>query len=409
MTDSSARGYDDAEAETSRSFLQVLRLRRRYLDASKQTVPAHLGSVVGEIKRIRRATQGEYDGGDPPTRSWGRAGMSPMATPTRPSSAEPAAFSRHVHAERADSQGSTGSSRDAVFEAATPPSEDASHGGGVFLPACYNPQCSRRAGTSSMYKCYSSACRQSSFNFIIEGGVFNVVPAADPQQQPLFQYVHVDVYLREVKMLQALVMDGPSKSIAYRRIQILKKQFELHTSLNETLERKEQTDVPHRDFYNVRKVDTHIHLSACMNQKHLLRFIKKKLKVEGGTVVLTRDGKDLTLTEVFKSMDMTAYDLSIDALDLHAGQHCFHRFDRFNTKYNPIGSSALREIFLKTNNKIKGRFYAEICKEVFDDLEESKYQQAEYRVSIYGRNRYEWDGLADWFIDYDMSSPHVRW
>lgn len=33
-----------------------------------------------------------------------------------------------------------------------------------------------------------------------------------------------------------------------------------------------------RDFYNVRKVDTHIHHSASMNQKHLLRFIKSKLK-----------------------------------------------------------------------------------------------------------------------------------
>jgi len=38
------------------------------------------------------------------------------------------------------------------------------------------------------------------------------------------------------------------------------------------------TDIPDRDFYNVRKVDTHIHHSASMNQKHLLRFIKSKLK-----------------------------------------------------------------------------------------------------------------------------------
>lgn len=39
-----------------------------------------------------------------------------------------------------------------------------------------------------------------------------------------------------------------------------------------------QQRVPHRDFYNVRKVDTHVHLASCMNQKHLLRFIKAKLK-----------------------------------------------------------------------------------------------------------------------------------
>jgi hypothetical protein len=30
----------------------------------------------------------------------------------------------------------------------------------------------------------------------------------------------------------------------------------------------------------VRKVDTHIHHSACMHQKHLLRFIKSKLRKE---------------------------------------------------------------------------------------------------------------------------------
>ena len=39
-------------------------------------------------------------------------------------------------------------------------------------------------------------------------------------------------------------------------------------------DRSEHSEVavnPHRDFYNVRKVDTHIHHSAAMNAKHLLR------------------------------------------------------------------------------------------------------------------------------------------
>jgi len=35
-----------------------------------------------------------------------------------------------------------------------------------------------------------------------------------------------------------------------------------------------QKVVPHRDFYNVWKVDTHVHHSACMNSKKMLRFIK---------------------------------------------------------------------------------------------------------------------------------------
>ena len=36
----------------------------------------------------------------------------------------------------------------------------------------------------------------------------------------------------------------------------------------------------------------------------------------------------------------------------------FHRFDRFNLKYNPAGQSRLREIFLKTDNHVKGRYLA---------------------------------------------------
>ena len=52
----------------------------------------------------------------------------------------------------------------------------------------------------------------------------------------------------------------------------------------------------------------------------------------------------------------------------------FHRFDRFNLKYNPIGESRLREIFLKTDNMIRGRYLAELTKELMDDLDMSKYQ-----------------------------------
>jgi len=37
-------------------------------------------------------------------------------------------------------------------------------------------------------------------------------------------------------------------------------------------------------------------------------------------------------------------------------------------------------------------FLAELTKEVFNDLESSKYQHAEMRVSIYGRKAMEWVG-----------------
>jgi AMP deaminase len=78
-------------------------------------------------------------------------------------------------------------------------------------------------------------------------------------------------------------------------------------------------------------------------------------------------------------------------------------------KYNPIGESRLRTIFLKTDNDINGRYLAEITKEVISDLESSKYQMVEWRISIYGRAIDEWDKLAAWVVDNKLFSPNVRW
>ena len=47
--------------------------------------------------------------------------------------------------------------------------------------------------------------------------------------------------------------------------------------------------------------------------------------------------------------------------------------------------------------------------EVIDDFEDSKYQNAELRLSIYGRSYDEWDKLAKWAITHNMYSDSVRW
>lgn len=128
-----------------------------------------------------------------------------------------------------------------------------------------------------------------------------------------------------------------------------------------------------------------------MNQKHLLRFIKKTLKNHADDLVCKNDdGQPIKLSQVFELMNLTAYDLSVDMLDVHAvrsqkvttpskietikipnfnpfsppqqDRNTFHRFDKFNAKYNPIGESRLREVFLKTDNLNGGKYFASIIK-----------------------------------------------
>ncbi|KAF8627482.1 hypothetical protein AX17_006294 [Amanita inopinata Kibby_2008] len=228
-------------------------------------------------------------------------------------------------------------------------------------------------------------------------------------KKPAFDIPDIREYFVDLDYVLGVISDGPAKSYAYRRLKYLASKFTMYTLLNEFQELADMKSVPHRDFYNLRKVDTHVHHSSSMNQKHLLRFIKSKMKKSPDDVVIFRDDAELTLRQVFESLKLTAYDLSIDTLDMHAHSDTFHRFDKFNLKYNPIGESRLREIFLKTDNYINGQYLAEITREVMTDLEQSKYQNCEWRISIYGRSPDEWDKLAQWIVNNKLYSHNVRW
>lgn len=236
----------------------------------------------------------------------------------------------------------------------------------------------------------------------------HVYPNKESREE-LFPVADATTFFTDVHRILRIISLGNVRTLCHHRLRLLEQKFSLHLMLNADREFMAQKSAPHRDFYNVRKVDTHVHHSACMNQKHLLRFIKSKLKKEPDEVVIFRDGKYLTLKEVFKSLDLTGYDLNVDLLDVHADKNTFHRFDKFNLKYNPCGQSRLREIFLKQDNLIQGRFLAELTKQVLSDLEASKYQMAEYRISVYGRKQSEWDQLASWFVNNEIYSENAIW
>ncbi|XWS55515.1 hypothetical protein CRYUN_Cryun09bG0006700 [Craigia yunnanensis] len=259
--------------------------------------------------------------------------------------------------------------------------------------------------------------RKSDHYFEMQDGVIHVYANKDSKIE-LFPVADATTFFTDLHHILRVIAAGNIRTLCHHRLNLLEQKFNLHLMLNSDREFLAQKSAPHRDFYNVRKVDTHVHHSACMNHKHLLRFIKSKLRKEPDEefphcfvqkVVIFRDGTYLTLKEVFESLDLTGYDLNVDLLDVHADKSTFHRFDKFNLKYNPCGQSRLREIFLKQDNLIQGRFLGELTKQVFSDLAASKYQMAEYRLSIYGRKQSEWDQLASWIVNNELYSENVVW
>jgi len=239
--------------------------------------------------------------------------------------------------------------------------------------------------------------------------VYNDAAAADNHQPQDLPCPDFNTFIDDMNFLISLIALGPTKTYTHRRLKFLMSKFNVHEMLNEMEELKELKQNPHRDFYNCRKVDTHIHAAACMNQKHLLRFIKDSYRVDGDRIVHKINGKEVTMKELFEHLKLHPYDLTVDSLDVHAGKQTFQRFDTFNAKYNPVGASELRDLYMKTENHINGEYFAKIIQEVASDLEDAHYQYAEPRLSIYGCKNDEWAKLSSWFCKHRVYSPQLKW
>ncbi|CAI9536883.1 unnamed protein product [Staurois parvus] len=70
-----------------------------------------------------------------------------------------------------------------------------------------------------------------------------------------------------------------------------------------------------------------------MNQKHLLRFIKKSYRINADRVVYNAKGNQLTLKQVFEKLNLHPYDLTVDSLDVHAVSIYKHIMSSDNSVY----------------------------------------------------------------------------
>lgn len=68
---------------------------------------------------------------------------------------------------------------------------------------------------------------------------------------------------------------------------------------------------------------------------------------------------DLTICELLKT-DTQFIEYAFPFLS--QDRQTFHRFDKFNSKYNPVGASELRDLYLKTENYIGGEYFARMVK-----------------------------------------------
>jgi len=80
-------------------------------------------------------------------------------------------------------------------------------------------------------------------------------------------------YYGDYQRMTEITDDGPVKSFTYYQLKKLDAKWRFHNLLNGKLE-LDATKLDPKDFSNVVKVDTHIHLAAGMTAHQLLSFIK---------------------------------------------------------------------------------------------------------------------------------------
>ena len=232
----------------------------------------------------------------------------------------------------------------------------------------------------------------------------------------LIQVPQLHEFVNDYHRLVEIASDGAMRSFCFQRLQMLTSAFKMHVTANGHVENEAQSNLLGTDFYRTMKVDNHIHLAGAPTAKQFVNFVREKLRTESDTVVL---GDGSTLGEVFEKAGLDSDHLTIDAFNVLADYSVYQRFDNFNSKYSPFRMAQMRKIFLKVENHIEGRYFAELTKIVLARLEQSKGHNSasEMRLSIYGMARNEWANLARWMLrdwqggDFPgpVLSTHNRW
>lgn len=94
-----------------------------------------------------------------------------------------------------------------------------------------------------------------------------------------FEMPSILEFIKDLTFIIEQTHDVTNKTYAHNRLKFLENKFAMHLNFNREKEHLQLQAIAHRDFYNVRKIDTHVHHSAAMTAKHLLDFIQRKMEV----------------------------------------------------------------------------------------------------------------------------------
>ncbi|ORC85456.1 putative adenosine monophosphate deaminase [Trypanosoma theileri] len=221
----------------------------------------------------------------------------------------------------------------------------------------------------------------------------------------MFHYDDFRVHVQELRQ----IMDNINvRNFAARRLDLLEHKFLLHIALNRSLEAGTTAEKAsqNRDFYQATKVDNNVRMESGMTARQLLNFIISKANNSGDDIVAHQEGKEpQTLRQLLHELNISPNNLTVDDLNVQVDA----TLGVASAQYLPEGRDELLTLLLKTDNQMKGRYFAELTKLTFENFKHDRFTFTENRLPIYGANDMEWSRLSDWFDTHGMASVHNKW
>lgn len=115
-----------------------------------------------------------------------------------------------------------------------------------------------------------------------------------------------------VLLVQAIKLNQV-QTFANARLRLLDNKFGFHTLFNGALEKELMRTLP-TDFAHVTKIDNHVRLQHSMLARHFIKFVREKVKNNGNDLVLTSNGRHMTLSQLYAALEIPIDNLTVDAL-----------------------------------------------------------------------------------------------
>ena len=201
-------------------------------------------------------------------------------------------------------------------------------------------------------------------------------------EKPIMTIHEYTQFMKDYKYILGLCENQSVIYFCKERLNELSKKYTLHNLLNAQKRDTSSTE----DIHTISKVDTHIHAAACMTESQLLEFIKEKGQKDQKEIVRRYtdekgEKKEETLEDLFRRLKIDLNNFSMNQLRVRAGYEFFNRFDVFNASYKIAGEDMLRTVFLKAENIMEGKYFAELIKQVFEQLNGTS-TRLELRLSV---------------------------